>query len=282
MVSLGTLGLNPGVDVVHEPVTVLADGDDRGVAVLAGYTLDALDALFPLGTLGSVLAVLTIGHSEIRRITVAVGDRISVDETLRSGLEDGDDRDTLFALRTLRTLFALDALGLNPSIDVINKPVAVLADGDDRGMAILAGFALDALNTLGTLFALLPLFALGAVGHGEGRSGIIGISDCVCVDQAIRGGLDDGNDGDTVLAGLALVSLGALGRNTRIDVVDKPVAVLTDRDDRGMTVFAGFTLDALNALSSILTILTVLAVLTIGDGEIGRVTVGVGNGISVD
>ena len=71
------------------------------------------------------------------------------------------------------TLVAFRALGLNTRIGSIDKPIAILTDGDDGGVAILAGLALDALlalRALDTLLALLTLFALGAVGHGEGGS----------------------------------------------------------------------------------------------------------------
>ena len=88
-------------------------------------------------------------------------------------------------------MVAFGTLGLDAGVNVINKPVAVEANGDDRGMAVLAGFALDTLNTLSTLLALrtlgsvltvLAILAVLAVGDSEGRGGIITISDRVSVD----------------------------------------------------------------------------------------------------
>ena len=194
MVALGTLGLNAGIFAVNEPVAVLADGDNRSVAVLSGDALDALDTLFPLGTLGTVLAVLTIGHGEVGSVAVAVGDGVSVYQAFGAGFFDGDDGNALFALRALRTLrtrfalgslLALDALGLDAGVDAVDEPVAVLTDGDDGSVPVLSGFALDALDAL---FALLPLFALGAVSDGESRRVAVGIGDRVCVDEAVGRG----------------------------------------------------------------------------------------------
>ena len=90
MVSLGALGLDAGIFAIDEPIAVLSDCDDGGVAVGTRLTLDALDALFALGalgtlftlrTLGSVLAVLTVltvGDGENGRMAVGIGDCICV------------------------------------------------------------------------------------------------------------------------------------------------------------------------------------------------------------
>ena len=167
----------------------------------------------------------------------------------------------------LRALLTLDTLGFDAGIHAVDGPIAVLADGNNRGMPVLAGLA------LGTLFAL------GTVGDGEGGGGVITISDGVSVYQTIRGGLDDGDDGDAVLTGFALVAFGTLGLNPSIDVINKPIAIGSDLDNRGVAVGTRLALDALDALLALLALLTLG---TVGHGEVGSMTVGIGNGIGID
>ena len=113
---------------VDVPSAVL-NSNDRSVPVIALFALDALNALLTLCT------VSTIGYGKCSCVAVAIGDRISIYQTLCRSFDNGLNSGSRIALNTLwsgRTLLTIFVARNKYCAFSFLFPIAVITSGKNN------------------------------------------------------------------------------------------------------------------------------------------------------